>query len=484
MQPPILILPPPNVCRLIRIAAGLSLQDIADEIDTAIAAGDTRILIRRGETWTGTSNTIDLDVTGPGLIESFDTGNGDIPIFQIDTNGGDFFHVDSDDWRVVDIKCDGEPRTSGDTSCFDEGAGGKDFLILRVEALGVHTLVTMSGQDGWVIQDCVIRKHENHSTSGGNGIFFTPGNWGAFIGCDNQPASDGGGISNPSNMEHGIRVGGTRLVVAHNLIGTTAIAAKASWKSFGSNGNSRGLWSFFDNKIENNISSAQMMSTAPQSDNRDELIHDVIVASNLFVCTDSCSDGLRVTVSDSTYRNNIFIGPHHAIRVRNNDGLHAAGNTPDDIEFYNNTCYLDVDGSSNRGCIWFRTDGTNNDPTNVVAINNMIWQETDPSSGTLRMLRKDFAVTDTTNVIVTIGSANNPFAADPSESSAATDFKILDTGEAYDVGTDIDALPFAFDMTIARPEGSVTDAGAWEFVSITPASTATILGVTGSGVSF
>ncbi len=250
------------------------------------------------------------------------------------------------DGRFADVELNGSENgvvglgTAGDQN----RSQAKSITILNVDAQGFGTSFGWNGGRYALVNSTSSKPAGNCAV----GVFV---NYGAGI------SLGGGGVNdmdyqavmgNRVNLGNGaacqaMRVSLMRLGVIENN------TLQGAGKSFANlklhNGSDRGVWQgiyseldvISDNTFGDATGNVNLVEIAPQNDQSDERIRNIIVERNLFIAGANTQDNLRLSARDVTVADNIFrIESNQYALLSEQRGIEPA---PAENEIYNNTFY-------------------------------------------------------------------------------------------------------------------------------------------------
>lgn len=435
--------------------------------EIAGAGGKRRILIHRGESYTG---GIRIDETGPGLIGTY--GSGAVPL--ISTTGRAFDFSDQDlatvnnpneayptDWRIMDMDVDG--LANGNSLGVYIGGLTKNVLALRVRVRnagggfgGGDSIINYWNNNGNpghdVIDGFAIQDSEARDCEGGEGH--------GLIGIAGRRLSmQGNYFNNSEKCEHVIRTFDLdRAVISNNDIGRTAVGK--SLLKLHNSGFTVSNHLFYqkpseriviaDNTFRSGVEDWSV-GIGPQNSNTDERVQNVLFERNIFTPGSKTQIPLVLWAEDVTVQNNIFQNGN----ARDCVGIQRRGIEPNParVNVFHNTCV-----------------GTNPAGTHIVSVlgayaginvaNNL-------TVGATPRVTFDGELTRFTNVnnVLQTNLASVFVSGSP---STATDYKLRSStpvSPAVGAGNASYATPWDYFM-VPRAFGTgaaVPDVGAWKF---------------------
>jgi hypothetical protein len=325
------------------------------ELGSHVAPG-TRILLRRGETWTALA-PIEINVEGPGHIGSF--GEGDLPVIETEAQAFLLSAANpvAEDWRVTDLRLVG---TSDESVGLQLRGQADHILALRIQGDALHVGVLGSGSqlvywnengngphsqhDGVAIVECDVRNIIGGG--GGNGVFLVAQRL-AFL---------GNYFRDSTAAEHIVRLPTVLAgVIAYNDLGVPAPikhVIKLHAPDFVGNELTAGKYTERV-QISDNLFQGQdedwLVTLSPQNSDEIERLRDIIVERNEFHTTAETQVGLHISSAQQvTVRNNLFFQVNS--RAFSAQGG-VEGHTVSDIDVYNNTCFGLPGGQARLGSI-------------------------------------------------------------------------------------------------------------------------------------
>ena len=395
--------------------AAVSMQpNFAIAMSAAIAAGATRILFNRGDTFTDTAQTV-ITIQGPGLIGSYGNGVLPIPVIQGTFDGAQLVFgalqwpsVNNcsnptschggqlTDWRVMDLNFIGMATggtIANSTSAINMVGSFNDVTFLRLFMSGQRAAfgngdegLTLDNTTGWcchniwsgiTLQDSTINNPQvgipgNAATDAygvylaGDRVFFSGNSidlGGTALATAShvtrftylgQAAITNNTLAHPGPTEQNIKMMGPGFPAQWGGGGDSNIyppfcptGAGCPTVDIAGLGQGYTRWvEISDNQFISGYNN-YMVAAAPQNQNSDERIKDVVIERNQFVSSGfgTVSVALYLDGFDYTVRNNTFDmvgtqGPANAIAF-----IASVGGTqtvaPDDLMAYNNSYYTD-----------------------------------------------------------------------------------------------------------------------------------------------
>lgn len=428
-------------------AAVANNADFSAEVATQLAAGKRRILLKRGDTFSITTNA-NINVAGPGLIGAY--GPGIPPAIQTSLTTNIFKFNATSDWRVMDLSLNGLATTTSQGITYVTSAS--KITVLRLTTVNLNYAVNQGTNELAVVDSNFTAAPLQSSPVSSYGIFSSGGNRQMYM----------GNILNMGNLtpnvNHNIRVQGGNYVVITNNTSTVGGADALAYR-----GNTQyGVVS--DNKFIG-AASPTLVAIQPANDTLNEAQQDVIFERNWFVAGSGTNSELVIKAVGITVRNNIFNVTGAAIhRAITPDYTNQAIPTPapmtDLVNIYNNTVY-DADADINFNVVEYFSGLTSSCHSDVK--NNLGYS---PNSTTpAPVLLQIFGNCNITGANGTFGNSSDnqikntlPFAnASP---SLPADFSIATGSYAQNTGVTIPVFSDFF-RTI-RPQGSAIDMGAVE----------------------
>ena len=348
------------------------------------AVTDTRVLFKRGDTFTATSSAL-INRTGPGIVGAF--GTGAAPVVQTAGSSFDPFLVLSSsttpkikDWRIMDLTLDGLTKPVWGISA---GGDMNQVTILRVKVQNVNSGFNFGdsilawwnahGHPGHTLWDqlAIVDSSVRH-------VFGGHGGCASYISAK-RFSFMGNVLDDSSEAEHILRLPQVyRGVISNNMLSHPAASKHViklhgpTWENgkppadlLGTDGYSEKIV-ISDNQLVNGAPDAAVdwtVSIGPQNGLSDERVKDLIVERNLFDGANSNQQvALILSAEEATIRNNICILPASNTCVGSyRRGIEPA---PANIRVYNNTMYSSSAGSFTGVTI----DSTS---TNVRVVNNL-----------------------------------------------------------------------------------------------------------------
>ena len=291
---------------------------------------NTRILFRRGDTWTASTGWI--NVNGPGLIGAY--GSGSRPVLQFAGGRGLQFgwSTDNRDWRIIGLRFEG--NGTGE-AIFAEGTHLEQMLIWEVEIESWRAGIVLSANCDYLDQNVIAASRIEDIRVAwtiymGGTRSFIQGNH-----LDKQSTSSSHTFRN--HCANGFSA-------SHNYF---APAHHSGMKLHGPN---HGTDVFYSQNIviTDNIfeGSNWTVNLGPENGTSDQRVHNVRYERNLHLRTSNTGVSLMVWGRDITVRNNIFInnigGDYRAV-VLEQRGIEPP---PVGTRIYHNTFFAEQDSSS------------------------------------------------------------------------------------------------------------------------------------------
>lgn len=434
-----------------------------------IGTGNKRILFRRGETYSVTSSVL-VNKTGPGLIGAFGTGAkptfvnaADIPTFNMSS----MFTPTIADWRLVDLKIDGNGFTSGTGI---EGNGSiNNTLVDRVDVQNVKNGVHFSSSvldaynnagapstmwDGLFVTNSTVYNLVGTGATGGNSIYV--GGW--------RLAVMGNNINNNFNGEHGMRSNYTdRSVWQHNTI--LGIASGRAYLTLRSPDQGESTLAkqlpgivytqklvASDNYLIGSSHASGFAGTGPTNQSSSGRAREQIWERNLLVGGTGTTGYLGWGGYQITARNNILIMPAGGASMAFVGQPLDVSPNPTDIWIYNNSIYY---GGTERFSILVLVGGSM--AGSQYTLQNNLWYAPNSQSGS----QITNAAGATLTTCVSCNTADSEvkvmpgFTANPPSTSAG--FKLV--AGSYAIGRAVGPVPVYSDY-FGTPRTSVRDMGA------------------------
>jgi hypothetical protein len=310
----------------------------------AYAEAGMRLLLKRGDTFTGASRAY-LDTPGPGIVGAF--GSGDPPAIDMTYSGGLIQLSDGsptiDDWRIMDLHFIGH---------------GTGFIIEgenRIQRVTMLRLTTNDPHRGVVIS---TSKPDYYGTGMHSELALVEcsfydmvGDYGAFISSErlmllgNHIENVDGHVVRTQHVDQGVY---SNNYLARPLWEYGAVLKLHAEPVGGEiDGDQRPSGHFV---ITGNIFEAAgndwSLQIGPQSHRWDESVHNGILDGNHFIAGSGNQVQLHLAATDTTVRNNVFdtsdAVDHIAIHVVQR-GIEPP---PEDNRIYNNTCFTSASGGT------------------------------------------------------------------------------------------------------------------------------------------
>lgn len=363
-------------------------SDYKTAITNAIAAGATRILFRRGDTFTSSSTTnFTMTTTGPGMIGAY--GTGAKPIVLTPTVSATSYAnvIGHSDWRVVDISYDG---TGSATSSKGMSSGSNTVIkttILRVDFRQYNYGLSGTGSDGTIVSDSTVT---SGVSSGGSAY-----GWYCQTNCIRSSLL-GSSIDLNASSSHDVRLQGvTKMQIANNTLAGGLGAS--GYDPITVRGNTQYVV-LSDNKFSGNT-----VTVNPQSTSFDELQQDVIIERNWFAGNISgTASALSIQGTNIEARNNVF----NLSNMTTDRGITVvyAGTLspmPTGIKTYNNTFYTSDTQSSPYA---IQTNSPLDATCTLDAKNNLVYM---PNSTSGLVINNSGSTCVTTGANGTLGNSSN-----------------------------------------------------------------------------
>ena len=421
------------------------------------AATGRRVLLNRGEIYTGTATAV-LDKTGPGIIGMYGTGAKPVIQTTVTTNNANLLRpstagVSTNDWRVMDLDFDGEEDLH--RNCFTATGNYylSQFLLLRVDAYDLGGGITVSVgaatpvvPSGLFVVDCSINRINASAGTGSAEAVFISGRQVAVLGSEMDDTT--GGVA-----EHLLRVQSADAgVFSHNVLKNSATgkemfairAPAPSTGPFEADFATRNVVASH-NQIETNTYMGIQIDTEANPTLGE--IHDVILDGNFYLRTATGGAGsVRIRADRVTARNEIHNMTASAVAVLPYDirGTGALGSASDNVWIYNNSIYGGVTNSAVIATI------NGDDVTGLVVRNNLIDRSGGSAPTEVNDTGSNNSYVNGTNLLT-----DPAFVVDPPV--IAADFA-LDTGSAA-IGTGT-VVPVFYDFFDTFRSRSVFDIGA------------------------
>lgn len=318
-----------------------------------------RLLFRRGDVFNSGSVAL-ISVNGPGIIGAY--GNISDPKPVILRTPGSFQVIvvgttkSTGDWRIMDLEINGQNVQEPYNRAIDSANEFHQLLMLRMYIHGTWRGVVaddgllspgQKSMDEWTLMDSTLT-----GIPGCTYIGKFDCDWRVMI-SGTRHAIQGNSLDNEdTGGSHVIRSFFLHKgVISNNYIARAGIIEHAikihSWAwAGGSGGNSvPGTYSeeiiISDNKIVGGIN-PWTVSVAPQNDQNDERVRNVVIERNWFVSGSNTNISVDISASNVAVRNNIFTlatptgtNGHVGVLVQQR-GVEPA---PDDVRIFGNSFY-------------------------------------------------------------------------------------------------------------------------------------------------
>lgn len=447
---------------------------------TEYATAGSRILFKRGCSWTVSSDLAWPDNGGPVTIGAYGTGTGadalgiydNNPYFTLTGSGTNFFEADDkQNWRIMDLEFYNYDASDTTDSYFGRRAyalqGTYDYqriLMLRLKAYGCnsHSFAHVGTADYIPIDQVVFAACHFENTYMEN--IYAGAERLAIIGC-NLPRNA---------RSHVIRAyQGYHAVVQHNYCSGSSIDIPAwqqsAFKFHGVKEELVGIPPVGGQQLEKRTDYAIIsdnvfggcgpwpVGIGPQNTTSDERLRNIIIERNRFVAdygllhSTLVTIGMHIWARYVTMRNNILDGTGGGTSYRAIQ-LSERGIVPDQdyVYIYNNTIYRGNAGSSTHyGIDIFDL------ATHVIARNNLVsFPYATGTHDDIYNLSADLV--ESNNIIV-----DDPDFIDPNNATPLSrNFNIASDSEAVNTGY---SVPVYEDFSEAtRPNGNY-DIGAYEY---------------------
>ncbi|HQR03440.1 MAG TPA: PKD domain-containing protein [Rhodocyclaceae bacterium] len=415
-----------------------------------------RLLFHSGETFVATSQG-SITNNGPMTIGKYDTGAAPV----ISESPADSVKVlapttDANDLRIMDLDIEG-----GGTNTLGTGYGMAIFsgssspalnylTVLRLKIANTHAGIIITGTGASWIKNSLLQDNTitGMNSSGGVGIYGMAIN-SAYLGNIVGPFN--------SSAEHLIRLQpGIRVVIANNTVSTPGTSGKQNLTVRAIEHTPDAIdgasYPYTDTQyvlISDNYfngggtttdalpaATLQPFQVGPASNNQNNWISDIIAERNWIVFGSRTQEGFQTEASNVTVRSNICnsSGGSNTSNRSCYDTYHtntAGVLPPDNVRFYNNTCYQADSSTQIPVCIALVYSGSGT--TNAVIQNNLAYA---PNATTPKLLGQGAGVTGTTannnSSDAQVLSTNPLFSNGSGSFSLVTDFK--PTGATYVVG--------------------------------------------------
>jgi len=296
-------------------------------LSTSIAGGATRILFKRGDTFTSSAPYV-INAAGPGIIGSYGTGALPYISMAVIAQYARILSFNNSDWRVMDLAFDGTGTT--DQGAIGYVAGPTNLTVLRVTVTNLNSAVNLNNADQLAVVD-------SNFTLGDSGS--TGSNYGVWCGTCTKVMLLGNSMNLNTINSHNIRLQAVNKFVVSNSTQTGSDRIEP----ITIRGNTQyGVLS--DNKFIDNI-----VTVKPQNSSQNEYQRDIIFERNWFVAGSHSGPALGLEGSGITVRNNIFdlslSTGYSAIEMVYNSTVGAP--MPDKLNLYNNTIYNSAANNGN-----------------------------------------------------------------------------------------------------------------------------------------
>ena len=360
-----------------------TITDATGNFTSAIAnaTANSRLLFRRGETWTAATTAV-IKASGPGIVGAFGTGaapvvvaGGDITMVQLSSPSTPGIS----DWRIMDLELNGNANTQ--SIGIDADGGINQVTALRVNSHDNHNpfrfnssildFYNNNGNPGHTLYDQIaIADCTTSNILGVSAALSVYASATRFMMLGNDMNNNLGG-------EHTVRLPSiVRGVISNNLLqgqgnaagGKHAFTLRAA--VHGAAGVEGGSDTQFvivsDNRFLGAAGSAQTVTIEPQA-TADERIVDTVIERNWFTAADPATGtqvSLFITAREQTIRNNVF----DTSGGRAHTAINISGtlNISNQVRVYNNTAYS-ADVANNFAILNVNSSGV----TNVTAKNNL-----------------------------------------------------------------------------------------------------------------
>jgi hypothetical protein len=431
---------------------------------TGLIATGTRVLLRRGETWSATeSSFIQINVAGPGILGAF--GEGDPPRLEAGDTAAILLSGRTPlarDFRIMDIAISGNATTSAGVG-FDGTAD--QILLQRLEVrdvqfgiLGPDSILdywNANGSPGHTFHDqlAIVETRVEHTVGGGYNV---------YLGAERLMLL-GNVFDDSTAAEHVVRTPLlSRAVVSHNHI-SRAAPDKHVFKLHGPEYETPGIgYHRFTELVlvSHNLFTggvhAWTVVIGPQNSSSDERLRDLVVERNFFLSGPSTQVALVVRAQDVTVRNNLFDlteGPATSCARVDRGGIEPP---PARVHFLSNTCFSG--DATDATLVWIEEASAS-----TTLINNLVAGPAsaseplvrDPGAGTGLVERSNLA-TRTPGFVVAAPTRADGFA-------------LAAGSPAIDVGEIVPGLLVDFAGTTRPVDGNGSgsaevDVGAFEYV--------------------
>jgi hypothetical protein len=324
-----------------------------------IASGK-RLLLRRGETFTG---SVGINVPGPGMVGAF--GEGERPVVEASST---VFRISDkepqfSDWRLVDLDVQGQ---SDEAEIVNITGTAPNLLLLRVRGerigagiMAADSVIDYYNENGYPgndipdvlgMQDCELRELVGGS---GHNLSLISARRLAILGTVGDDSTGGEHVLRLPYVDRG--------VLSNNDLGN-APNPRHVIKLHAPNVNKDKYTErmvISDNIFRSTGGHAWSVAISPQDDGKDERIRDIVIERNLFL-PGTASVPLIIAAQDVLVRGNIFNRAEQDLCVEvSQRGIEPA---PARVSIVNNTCYSDVRPTLVRA----------RDSTDVTAYDNLI----------------------------------------------------------------------------------------------------------------
>ena len=351
--------------------AGAAVRNLAtvNQITSLASAGNVRILLKRGDSWTVTSGS---QITkSNGILGAY--GTGAAPKITLTTNNDVIsFGTAVSNWVVMDLEVTSTGGVNGRTMQVAADLGThSNILGLRIRAYNVGG-VELNGDYMYLVDSNLSE------LKGGNGYV---GFW-SMMG--KGAVSLGNRIYDCTGIEHNIRFQGmTDIVVSNNTLAVPAdskhaltIRGRSMQQYTGRKDTWSGVWTekvvVSDNDIAGRNGSGWPVQFAPQDTTDNAKLRNVIFERNI-VTAPSASLVSSQVISGLTVRNNLFYAPgQYDVISISHSNIYTEG--PDSSYIYNNTVYAAGSGAPNyvNFVAIYKDSGISTVPTGTVIRNNLI----------------------------------------------------------------------------------------------------------------
>ncbi len=295
----------------------------------AISAGASRILFRRGDSFTSSSTTTLTTTSGPGLLGAYGTSASPSITSTAMTIYAPLVSVSTADWRVMDLSVSGP--TTAVIGVFNQTTTPSQLTALRITTTNMWSSVNITSADQLTVSDSNFSLGTPSTNSGGSDY----GIWCAA--CTNVMLL-GNSIALGQSNSHNIRFQGVQKFVVSDStqIGFTALEPLTV------RGNSQyGVIS--DNKLVNGPTTVK-----PQNSTANEFQQDLVFERNWFVDNSALGDFLDLESYATTVRNNLFDVSQSPGTIIAVSYVSTVGSpTPSLINIYNNTFYNSTANNGN-----------------------------------------------------------------------------------------------------------------------------------------